>query len=171
MRPPGGTSPELVEEFVHVLHLAGKAARRGCKPSCQCRPYSLSIAPQPPWLTTTASMSFEVECPRLASAIRRAPSLSAGVVDGSRRSSPGRRARSRRSRSAVARGAVAQWAWRNMASATQPTKNATRARRRPTAGKNCGQLRPAAGQRRQERHHAAQPAGNQSEQPHRSARA
>ena len=37
---------------------------------------------------------------------------------------------------------VAQWTWRNMASATQPTKNATRARFRPIAGRNFGSLGP-----------------------------
>ncbi len=37
---------------------------------------------------------------------------------------------------------VAQWVWRNMASATQPTKKATRARFRPTAGRNRGSLGP-----------------------------
>ena len=39
---------------------------------------------------------------------------------------------------------VAQWVWRNMASATQPTKNATRARFRPIAGRNFGSFGPAA---------------------------
>ena len=37
---------------------------------------------------------------------------------------------------------VAQWVGRNMASATQPTKKATRARFRPTAGRNRGSFGP-----------------------------
>ena len=60
---------------------------------------------------------------------------------------------------------VAQCVGRNMASATQPTKNATRARFRPTAGRNCGSLRTRPRRRRQQRQHASQPAGHQLQQP------
>ena len=59
---------------------------------------------------------------------------------------------------------VAQWVGRNMASATQPTKKATRARFRPTAGRNRGSFGPGFDRRRQQRNHAPQPAGNQLQQ-------
>ena len=70
---------------------------------------------------------------------------------------------------------VAQCVGRNMASATQPTKNATRARFRPTAGRNRGSFGPGFDRRRQQRNHPPQPAGDQlqaapSARPGRTAR-
>ncbi len=55
IRPVGGIIPNASMNSLTSLTLAANFSRCGCKPSRQCRPYSFIIAPQPAWLTTTAS--------------------------------------------------------------------------------------------------------------------
>ena len=75
MRPGGAIGTKASSSSLTSLTFSANRRRASCFSSSQWMPYSFIIAPQPAWLTTTASKSSTSKAATLASAILRAPSL------------------------------------------------------------------------------------------------